>query len=122
MNKKHHIANLKKESPPADEQLLHYLQGNLPPEEQHQWEMLMDKDAMMKDAAEGLSEINIPGTDVQAIKSQLDQQLWKKIKEKKTKRHPNRNKDMAHLWIYILIVLLLVVLSYVVIHFSVKQN
>ncbi len=99
--------------------LLRYLDGTMPPDQQHMLEELMDTDPFLSDAIEGLAEVR-DKEQLQLITAQLNNQL-KKLTEKRRARR-GRNKLTDHWgWIFVLIVLLLVILAWLVIHFLLKR-
>ncbi|PSK88157.1 hypothetical protein [Taibaiella chishuiensis] len=99
--------------------LLRYLDGTMPPDQQHKLEALMDTDPFLSDAIEGLAEVR-DQEQLRIITAQLNNQL-KKLTEKRRARR-GRNKLTDHWgWIFVLVVLLLVVLGWLVIHMLLRR-
>lgn len=99
--------------------LLRYLDGTMPPDQQHMLEELMDADPFLSDAVDGLSEVR-DKEQLRIITAQLNNQL-KKLTEKRRERR-KRNKLTDHWgWIFVLIVLLLVVLGWCVLHMMTRR-
>jgi anti-sigma factor RsiW len=97
-----------------EEYLLHYLDGTMPPDQQHMLEELMDTDPFLSDAVEGLASVK-DKEQLKIITAQLNNQL-KKLTEKRRERR-NRKKLTDHWgWIFVIVILLLVVLGWLVIH------
>lgn len=94
--------------------LLGYLDGTMPPDQQHMLEELMDADPFLSDAVEGLANVR-DKEQLKIITAQLNKQL-KKLTEKRRERRKH-NKITDHWgWIFVVIVLLLVILGWWVIH------
>lgn len=98
----------------APETLLLYLQGKLSPEQQHEVEKQLLNDDFETDALEGLKQIK-DGAQVTHVIEQLNHDLRKKTGPKKRKRKSEFKED-PWLWISLFIILLLVVISYIIIH------
>jgi hypothetical protein len=97
------------------ETLLLYLQGRLSEEKKHEVEEKLIQNDFDDDAVEGLQEIK----DKQQIKymvEMLNRDLKKKTEKKKKMREKMKIKDQPWLYISILILLMLIVISYIVIH------
>lgn len=99
----------------SEETLMRYLQGQLSAEQQHEVEMQLLHSDFESDALEGLQQIEDPGK-LQAMLYQLQQDLKKRTAKKKAFRDKLRIKEQPVLWISILVLLLLVVISYLIIH------
>lgn len=97
------------------ETMMRYLQGELSAEEQHEVEMQLLHSDFEADAMEGLQQINNEGK-LQSMLYQLQSDLKKKTAKKAAFREKLRIKEQPLLWITILLFLLLIVLSYFVIH------
>lgn len=112
-NLKDILSNL---NPDIDQEtLLLYLQGKLSAEKQHELEMQMLESDFEADAIEGLQ--SLPNTqDVSYLVEQLNRDLRKKTAQKKSRREKLRLKSDPWIWVSILIILLLIVISYLVIH------
>jgi len=72
------------------------------------------------DAMEGLQEIKNK-EKISSLVEQLNRDLHKKLEKKKKKREKLRLKDQPWLYIAVFIILLLIVLSYIVIHRMLQQ-
>jgi hypothetical protein len=72
------------------------------------------------DAMEGLQEIR-KKEKISSLVEQLNRDLHKKLDKKKKKREKLRFKDQPWFYIAIFIILLLIVLSYMVIHRMLQQ-
>ena len=116
-NLKDILSHLHSEVP--QEALLKYLQGKLSAEEQHELEKALLDDPFEADAAEGLSAMqdkqNIP-----AVVSQLNRELKKKTGRRKEGLFRRQAKLESWLLVAIVLILLLAVIGYLVIHFTVK--
>lgn len=112
-NLKDILSNL---NPDIDQEtLLLYLQGKLSAEKQHELEMQMLENDFEADAVEGLQ--NLPNTqNVSYLVEQLNRDLRKKTAQKKSRREKLRLKSDPWIWVSILIILLLIVISYLIIH------
>ncbi|HYH13951.1 MAG TPA: hypothetical protein VD794_01940 [Flavisolibacter sp.] len=112
-NLKDILSNL---NPDIDQEtLLLYLQGKLSPEKQHELEKQMLDNDFEADAMEGLQ--SMPNNqNVSFLVEQLNRDLRKKTAEKKSRRDKLRLKSDPWIWVSILIILLLIVISYVIIH------
>ncbi|MBL0154586.1 MAG: hypothetical protein IPP93_14310 [Chitinophagaceae bacterium] len=101
------------------ETLLLYLQGKLSEEKKHEVEKLIMQDDFEEDAVDGLQEIK-DKQQIQYMVEMLNRDLKKKTAKKKARREKMRIKDQPWLYISLLILLLLIVLSYIVIHRMMK--
>ena len=97
------------------ETLLLYLQGKLSEEKKHEVEKKLGQNEFDDDALEGLQEIK-DKQQIQYMVEMLNRDLKKKTAKKKLRREKMRIKDQPWLYISILILILLIVLSYIVIH------
>ena len=102
------------------ETLLKYLEGRLSDEQRHELEKKMLTSEFSDDAMEGLQEIKNKAK-ISSLVEQLNRDLHKKLEKRKKRREKFRFKDQPWLYIAILIILLLIVLSYVVIHRMLQQ-
>ncbi len=100
--------------------LLKYLQGQLSEEEKHEVEKKMLDNEFNNDALEGLEEIKNKDK-LHFLVDTLNRDLKKNLQIKKQRREKFRIKDQPWLYISILIILLLIVLSYFVIHRMMQQ-
>lgn len=101
------------------ETLLLYLQGKLSEEKKHEVEKLIMQDDFEEDAVDGLQEIK-DKQQIQYMVEMLNRDLKKKTAKKKARREKMRIKDQPWLYVSLLILLLLIVLSYIVIHRMMK--
>jgi hypothetical protein len=103
---------------PSEERLLAYLEGRLSPEEQREIELYLAEEGMESDAVDGLKQMAAEDTKktVNKLNYQLRQQLTKKSYRR---RQPIRENKIA--WAAVAFILLLCVLAYIVLHFSIKK-
>ncbi len=97
------------------ETLLLYLQDKLPADKKHAVEKTLNENEFANDAMEGLQQI----TDKKQIAymvEMLNRDLKKKIEKKKLRRDKLKLKDQSWLYIAIFIFILLIALSYMIIH------
>jgi len=73
------------------------------------------------DAMDGLQEIKNK-QKISSLVEQLNRDLHKKLEKKKKRKEKLRFKDQPWLYIAIVIILLLIVLSYIVIHRMLQQQ
>ena len=112
-NLKDILSNL---SPEVDQQaLLLYLQGKLTAEQQHQLEKDMMANDFSSDALEGLGEIK-DDKKIQALVDQLNTQLRKNTRKRKENNRKLELKQPPWTYLSIILVLLLVIISYFIIH------
>ena len=97
------------------ETLLKYLEGRLSDQQKHELEKKMLASEFTDDAMEGLQEIKNK-EKISSLVEHLNRDLHKKLEKKKKRREKFRFKDQPWLYIAIFIILLLIVLSYIVIH------
>lgn len=102
------------------ETLLKYLQGHLTEEQKNEVEKKMLDSNFTDDAMEGLQEIRNKER-LSTLVEQLNRDLQKKLAKKKQRREKLRFKDQPWLYITIIILLLLIILSYFVIHRLLKN-
>lgn len=102
------------------ETLLNYLQGKLSQEQRHAVEKKMLASDFDMDAIEGLEEIKNKER-LSLLVDSLNYDLKKKLKRNKKRKEKFRLKDQPWLYIAVLIILLLIVLSYFVIHRMLNQ-
>jgi asparagine synthetase B (glutamine-hydrolysing) len=103
------------------ETLLHYLQGKLSDEKKHEVEKKLLDNEFANDAMEGLQEIK----DKQRIAfmvEMLNRDLKKKTQRKKQRRQKMKLPDQPWLYISIVIIMLLIIISYIVIHKAMKTG
>jgi hypothetical protein len=97
------------------ETLLLYLQDKLSDEQKHEVEAKLINDDFESDAVEGLDAIK-DKEQIQYMVEMLNRDLKKKTEKKKKLKEKMKLKDQPWLYISILIIILLIVLSYIVIH------
>jgi hypothetical protein len=97
------------------ETLLLYLQDKLSAEMKHEVEKKLLESEFTDDAMEGLKEIK-DKKQIAYMVEMLNRDLKKKLAKKKQRREKMRIKDQPWLYISILILILLIVISYIVIH------
>ncbi|MCW3122738.1 MAG: hypothetical protein JWQ38_2230 [Flavipsychrobacter sp.] len=98
----------------SDERLMAYFEGKLSSAEQHEVEQWLADEGMESDALEGLRTLQPEET--KHTVSKLNHQLRKAIINKKKKRRTLSTDQYT--WAAIAIILLLIVLAYIVIKFS----
>lgn len=113
MPEKNNIPN-RRVSAIDEERLLAYVEGRMPPEEQHQLEVLLEADPFLNDAVEGLSEVK-DKQQLRAIAAQINAQLQRQIRSRRKHRRTRRTLKDRWSWIFVLILLLLVLLCWWVI-------
>ena len=102
------------------ETLLLYLQGKLSAEQQHEVEKKMLDDDFDNDAFEGLQNFT-DKRNIQSVIDQLNLDLKNKTAKKKEFRNKLKLKNEPWLRMSILILLLLIILSYFIIHKILQQ-
>jgi hypothetical protein len=103
------------------EQLLEYLNGRMDEAAQSAFEQDMEADSFLKDAAEGLKPL-AGNADLTAVVEQLNQQLHRQLKHKKTPRHSH--KDIREFtWMYpaVFLILLLSLIAFLMIRYFLKK-
>ncbi|HEX6846736.1 MAG TPA: hypothetical protein VF144_07150 [Chitinophagaceae bacterium] len=102
------------------ETLLKYLEGRLSHEQRNDVEKKMMASDFNDDAMEGLQEIKNK-EKISSLVEQLNRDLQKKLEKKKKKREKLRFKDQPWLYIAVFIILLLIIISYIIIHRMLQQ-
>ncbi|HEX6333193.1 MAG TPA: hypothetical protein VFZ78_03140 [Flavisolibacter sp.] len=97
------------------ETLLHYLQGKLTAEEQHEVEKSLASGEFESEAMEGLQQFSNT-TKLTLLVDQLNRDLRKRTDRKRRMREKLRLKPDPWLLVAVILVLLLAVISYVIIH------
>ena len=97
------------------ETLLLYLQGKLSAEQQHEVEKKMMENEFASDALEGLQHFK-DKQHLQSLIEQLNKDLKKKTEKKKADREKRRIGLDPWVIITIILILVLVVISYYIIH------
>ena len=98
----------------SEDKLMAYLEGKLPPAEQHEIELWLSEEGMESDALEGLRTLK-PEDTLHTV-DKLKHELRKTITGKKRRRRPLRTDHFT--WMAIAIILLLVVVAYIVIRIA----
>jgi hypothetical protein len=108
-------------NPEVDQEtLLLYLQGKLTAEQQHEVEKGMMKDHFEADALEGLQSLK-SRKDLSLLVDQLNRDLRKRTDKKKKFREKLKIKEQPWLWMAAIIILMLIVISYIIIHKLLQQ-
>ena len=102
------------------ETLLLYLQDKLPAEKKHAVEKTLAENEFANDALEGLQQFN-DKKQIAYMVEMLNRDLKKRVEKKKQRREKLKLKDQSWLYIAILIFILLIVLSYMIIHRLLQQ-
>ena len=102
------------------ETLLLYLQDKLPAEKKQVVEKTLAENEFANDAMEGLQQIG-DKKQIAYMVEMLNRDLKKKVEKKKQRREKLKLKDQSWLYIAILIFILLIVLSYMIIHRMLQQ-
>ena len=102
------------------ETLLLYLQGKLSAEKQHELELQMMDSDFESDALEGLQEMK-DKQRITGIVDGLNYNLKKKTEKRKSRSERLKLKNDPSIWIAIAIFLLLIVISYFIIHRLLQQ-
>ncbi len=97
------------------ETLLQYLKGQLSEEKKHELEKELLDNEFASDAVEGLQQMK-DQRQVDHMVEMLNRDLKKKTARKRLRRRQLELKDNSWLYISILILVLLIVLSYFIIH------
>ena len=97
------------------ETLLLYLQDRLPAEKKHEVEKTLAESEFTSDALEGLQQVKDKKQIAYMVEA-LNRDLKKKVEKKKQRRERLKLKDQSWLYLAILIFILLIILSYIVIH------
>jgi hypothetical protein len=100
--------------------LLQYLQGKLSAEKQHELEQQMMDADFESDALEGLQAVK-DKQHLGSIVEQLNSSLKKKTHKRRLRRESLKLKHDPSIWIAIVIFLLLIVISYFIIHRLLQQ-
>jgi len=100
----------------SEDKLMAYLEGRLSPEEQHEVELWLENEGMESDAVEGLMQIGAQETRHSV--SRLNHKLRQQTSGKKRKRKYLKNDHWG--WLAVAIILLLAILAYIAIRYSIK--
>lgn len=104
-----------------NEDLLKYLQGELPPESQHKLEKQMADSSFLDDAVEGLQAIGNKAS-IESYVDDLNRQLQKQVAAKKQRKEKRRLRDNPWVVVAVIVVLGLCVLGYVVVRYYQKHS
>lgn len=99
----------------TEEKLKAYLEGTLSTEEQHAVEQWLAEEGMEADALEGLKAL--PANESAAITQRINHSLQHEL-HKKARRRSKVIKDNNWAWVAVIIVLMLCIVAYVVMHYS----
>lgn len=97
------------------ETLLLYLQDKLTAEKKHEVEKTLSENEFANDAMEGLQQFG-DKKQIAHMVEMLNRDLKKKVEKKIERREKMKLKDQPLLYITIFIFILLIVLSYMIIH------
>lgn len=103
------------------ETLMLYLQGQLSPEKKHEIEKQLLDNEFASDALEGLQDVK-DKQQIAFMVELLNRDLKKKTEKKKQRLQKMKLKDQPWLYISILIFLLLIILSYFILHRMINSN
>lgn len=117
MSELNDILNNSKDRLP-EEKLKAYLEGKLSPEEQHEVEVWLTDEGMEADALEGLR--TLPVSESAEIAKRINYTLQHEL-HKKARRRSKVIKDNNWAWIAAIILLLLCIIAYAVIQYSIGQ-
>jgi anti-sigma factor RsiW len=102
----------------TEEKLNSYLEGRLSAQEQHEVEQWLADEGIEADAIEGLK--NIPASETAAITKRINHTLQQDL-HKKSRRRTKAIKENDWAWIAVIIVLMLCIVVYVVLHYSLNK-
>ncbi len=102
------------------ETLLLYLQDKLSPEKKHEVERAIAESEFESDAMEGLYDFN-DKKNLAAITQQLNKDLHAKLDKKKKKKRAIHLLEQPWTYVALLILILLIILSYFIIHRLINQ-
>lgn len=100
-----------------EEKLNAYLEGRLSVQEQHEVEQWLADEGMEADAIEGLK--NIPVSETTSITQRINRNLQQEL-HKKSRRRSKAIKDNNWAWVAVIIILLLCIVAYLVMQYSMK--
>lgn len=101
-----------------EDKLLAYLEGKLPPEEQHEIERWLHEEGMESDAIDGLQ--GLPASETKRLVHDINKELKKTLHKSKRKyKNPIKNNYWA--LVAIVIILLVVLAGYVVFLLMIKK-
>jgi anti-sigma factor RsiW len=100
----------------SEDKLMAYLEGKLPPSEQHNVEQWLSEEGMESDALEGLRSLR-PEDTLHAV-DRLKHGLRKKLTGKRHKRKALITNPVT--FVAIVVILLLAAIAYIVLRYSIK--
>ncbi|HEX6913880.1 MAG TPA: hypothetical protein VF145_01480 [Chitinophagaceae bacterium] len=103
-----------------NEDLLRYLQGELPKDGQYQVEKQMNDSDFVNDAIEGLQQVRNKKS-IETYVEELNRNLRKQVTTRKHRKYKRKLKDNSWIVITVVIVLMLMVLAWAVISFYNKN-
>jgi len=103
------------------ETLLLYLQGKLSEEKKHEVEKKIMNNEFVDEAMEGLQQFKNKH-DLSVMVEQLNRDLHNKLERKKKRRDKLQIKDQSWIYFAVIIIILLIVISYFVIHKYLQQQ
>ncbi|MBI3882754.1 MAG: hypothetical protein HY305_00625 [Sphingobacteriales bacterium] len=95
-----------------NQELLAYLNSQLPKEQQHELEKHMADDVFLNDAVEGLQNLK----DIQPNIDELNKELRNKLAKHKKRKEKQRLKGQPYTYIGIFIILSLLVITYIILN------
>ena len=96
-----------------NQKLMDYLAGKLSAEEKHEIEKTLVDSDMMNDAVEGLEKLK--NKDLSTLVEQLNTNLHIQLDKKKSRKLKRRIKELPWLYLFIVLILLIILISYFVI-------
>lgn len=103
------------------ETLLLYLQDKLTGEKKHEVEKKLLENEFASDAAEGLQEFK-NNEHLSILVDHLNRDLKKKLEKKRTPRTKIHLKEYPWLYFAVILIIVLIIISYFIIHRMLKQN
>ena len=97
-----------------NQKLMDYLAGHLSAQEMHEVEKTMATSDFVNDAVEGLMEVKNT-RDISALVEQLNQDLGKKLKQKKILKEKRKLKEYPWIYFSLVLILLLIITAWFVI-------
>ena len=98
-----------------NQKLMDYIAGKLSSEEKHEVERWMADSNFMNDAVEGLETVKNKSNILKLVE-QLNQDLQKRIEQKKIRKKRRRLKDQPWIYYAIILVLFVIVITWYIIH------
>jgi len=113
LNKQDYIGNKAGGEWLDEDRLLAYLDGTMPAKEQHALEEILESDPFLSDAVEGLAEIK-DKEQLRKIAAQINVHLRRQIQTRRKHRRSRPRLTDHWGWIFVLVILVLVILSWLV--------